>query len=270
MNQRNIFVPGGTKKIRGGAITLGLAALLLAGCEVPGTDQTTVRTEDVAEDTDALTGEEITVRNVVEETLGENAFLVESDPGDPVIVINATGQPFQLPDPSIPIQSTGIVQTLSIDQIEQQYGLTLDRNVLADYENQPAIIASSLALAPNPETFYESPQGLFENQAIAVEGDVRLFPDVDNAFALMEEGWVNDVGVLVVGVDQYLQGVPIEEGENVAVTGEAQPVSEQLLREYNLGWSDAEIQEFVSRYTNRPVIVADGVYPSAMDPAPGN
>jgi hypothetical protein len=76
--------------------------------------------------------------------------------------------------------------------------------------------------------------------------------------------------VLAIGVDEYLEGVPIEEGENVAVTGIAEQANEQLLREANLGWDDAQLQEFLARYENRPVIVVDGVYPSAVDPAPGS
>ncbi|MBE9179956.1 hypothetical protein IQ268_15395 [Oculatella sp. LEGE 06141] len=254
-----------------GAIALSLTALLLPACNLAEpTEQTTVTTEDIAEDTSALIGQEITVRNIVEDVIGEDGFLVETDAGEPVLVINATGAPFELPDPAIPIQATGTVEALSADQVESQYGLTLDRNLFAEYEGQPAIVAASMALAPNPEYFYDAPEGYFGDQAIAVEGDVRLLEQTDNAFALFEEGWINDVGVLVIGVDSELEGVPIEEGENVAVTGVARQVSEQLLRDANLGWDDNQLQEFLARYENRPVIVADGVYPSAVDPAPGN
>lgn len=258
-------------KVQLGVVAFGLTALLLPACNVP-TQQadTTVTTEDVTEDTESLVGQEITVRNIVEDTIGEDGFIVEADTGESVLIINNTGVPFELPDPNIPIQATGTVEAFSADQIENQYGISVDRNLYADYEGQPTIVADSIALAPNPENFYNAPEGYFENQAIAIEGDVRLLEETNNAFALFEEGWANDVGVLAIGVDAYLEGEPIEEGENVVVTGTAEQASEQLLQEANLGWDDAQIQEFLTRYENRPVIVVDGVYPSAVDPAPGS
>lgn len=251
-------------------IALGITVLLLPSCTLESQDQATVTTQDVAESTSELIGQEITVRNVVEDTIGNSGFIVESDAGEPVLVLNDTGVPFQAPDSELPIQTTGVVEPFSAEQIESQYGLSIDENLYAEYEGQPTIVAQSIALAPNPEDFYNAPEGYFENQAIAIEGDIRLLEDTNNAFALFEEGWINDIGVLVIGVEPYIQGANLEEGENVVVTGVAQQANEQLLRQANLGWDDSQIQEFLDRYTNRPVIVADGVYPSAVDPAPGS
>jgi len=255
-----------------GFVALGLSGLLLTSCETQNlsqAEQENVTSEDVAGDAAALVGQEITVRNVVSDVVGNESFTIDAGTGEPVLVVNATGQPFQLPGADIPIQTTGTVEQFAADTLEQQYGVVLDRELYADYEGQPAIIAESLALAPNPEDFYEAAPGTYTNQPVAIEGDVRLLEETTNAFALFEEGWTDDVGVLVIGVEPFLQGETLDEGENIVVTGEAQPASEQLLREANPGWSDAQIQEFISRYTDRPLIVADGVYPSAVDPAPG-
>ncbi|NES95065.1 MAG: hypothetical protein F6K32_07485 [Desertifilum sp. SIO1I2] len=255
-----------------GAIALSLTALLVPGCDLGPANQgdTTETAQEVVNDSDALIGQKITIRNTVEEEVGNNGFIVNTQNGDRLLVINATGTPFQVSDREVPIQASGTVETFSAAQIQNQYGVQLDPNLFADYDNQPVLVAASMALAPNPRIFYEAPQGTFENQQIAVEGEVRLLESTNNAFALFEEGWVDDVGVLVLGVDQYLQGVPIEEGENVAVTGQARQLNEQVLREANLGWNDNQIQEFVERYTDRPVIIADGVYPSAVPPVPGS
>lgn len=256
-----------------GAIALGMATLLLPGCNLAPTEtnaDTNVTTEDVAENGSNLVGQEITVRNTVEERVGDDGFVVETETGERVLVINATGQPFQAASSDVPIQATGTVETFSAEQIQNKYGVQLDRNLFADYENQPALVAASMALAPNPRNLYEAPQGTFENQQIAVEGEVRPLEDTNNAFALFEEGWTDDVGVLVLGVDQYLQGTPINDGENVTVTGQARRVDEQVLRDANLGWNDSQIQEFAQRYTDRPVIITDGVYPSAVPPVPGS
>jgi hypothetical protein len=38
-----------------------------------------------------------------------------------------------------------------------------------------------------------------------------------------------------------------------------------LKGEYDLGLTDQQIEEFASRYTDRPVIIADTTYPTAVD-----
>lgn len=261
-----------------GGVFLGLTAFLLASCnnvattDQVGEDQTTVTTEDVSENTSELIGQQVTVRNLVEETVGESGFIIEARDGEPILVLNTTGVPFELPDPNVPVQVTGEVQSLVAADIEGEYGLELEDELYADYEGQAAIIAQSLALAPNPENLYEN-YATYLDQQIAVEGDIRKLEETDNAFALFEEGWIDDVGVLVVGLDRNPAGGSIdavEEGDNVTVTGVARQPTAELLQEYNVGWDDSEIQEFLSRYTERPIIVADGIYPSAVDPAPGN
>jgi len=258
-----------------GFVALGLSGLLLASCETTETNTPTaqeenVTSEDVARDTSAVVGEEITIRNTVESTVGDESFVMETEAGEPILVVNATGQAFRIPDLTIPIQVTGLVEQFAADAVGQEYGIELDTELYADYEGQPVVIAESIALAPTAEDFYEAPVGTYTDQPIALEGDVRVFEETTNAIALFEEGWADDVGILVLGIEPYLQGADLNEGENVVVTGEAQPLSEGLLREANPDWTDAQVQEFVTRYTDRPVIIADGVYPSAVDPAPGS
>ncbi len=278
MPNQDYSVPSRTKKTGAylGAATLALTTLLLGCGEIrqATTDDTTTTTEDVAQVSpgDPVIGKEVTVRSVVQEPVGKSGFIIENrGAGQPVLVINATGAPFELPAGNIPIQATGRVESLAVADAQKKYNLTLEEGMYREYEGQPAIIAKSLALAPNPEDLAKTPTGYFDKN-IAVEGDLRKLEDTPNAFALFEEGWVDDIGVLVVGVDRNLKakGTPLEEGGNVTVTGVARQADAKLLREANLGWDDAKINEFVSRYTNRPVIIADGVYPSAVNPAPGN
>jgi len=257
-----------------GVIALGLTTLLLPACTTDNEEiqegRTNATTEDVAENTASLIGKEITVRSNVEQAVGNSGFVIEPNQaagGESILVINSTGVPFVLPAEGIPIQATGEVAQLVLADVERQYGLDLEENLYVDYENQPAIIAESLALAPSPEDLYEAPTGYFD-KTIAVEGDLRKLEATPNAFALFEEGWVDDIGVLVVAGNPSVQtqGVPLQEGENVTVTGVARQFSPELVQEAGLGWNAQQIQEFQSRYTNRPVIVADGVYPSAVDP----
>lgn len=259
-----------------GAISLGLTALLLPGCtnnnEEISEGRTNTTAEEVAEvSPDQTIGKEVTIRSQTTKAVGNSGFVMTPKAGKPILVINATGAPFVLPGGDLPVQATGKVAELVTADVEKEFGLTLEDELYTDYERKPAIIAKSLALAPNPEDLAKAPTNYF-NKQIAVEGDLRKLENTPNAFALFEEGWVDDVGVLVIGVDRNLKakGNPLQEGENVVVTGVARQADAQLLQGANLGWDTAKINEFVSRYTNRPVIVADGVYPSAVDPAPGN
>lgn len=260
-----------------GGIFLVAASLLSSCSTLSSTDeiqegQTNVTTEDISSDVSNLIGQQVTIRSLVGETVGEGGFVVEPENGEPILVLNTTGVPFELPGADVPIQVTGEVQSFVATDIENEYELDLDEGLYADYEGQPAIVAQSLALAPNPEDLYENSADYLDQQ-IAVEGDVRLLDTTDGAFALFEEGWVDDIGVLVVGINRDVAGGSvdaIQEGENVVVTGVARQPSAELLQEYNPDWDDNKTQEFLSRYTERPVIVADGVYPSAVGLAPGN
>ncbi|MEC4895750.1 MAG: hypothetical protein SAL07_21900 [Oscillatoria sp. PMC 1051.18] len=256
-----------------GAIALGLTTLVLPACnnneEIrEGRDNAT--TEDVSEigeDGSDIVGKEITIRSQVEETVGNTGFVLQSQAGEEILVINSTGADFRVPAIEVPVQVTGEAVELVVADVENEYGLDLEDELYVDYEQQPAIIAESLALAPTPEDLAEVPNGYF-NQEIAVEGQVREL-DSPNAFALFEDGWVDDYGVLVIGISRNLKAEdsPIQEGENVTVTGVAREFDGALLEQEaaELGWTEADIAEFESRYSNRPVIVADSIYPSAID-----
>ncbi|MBW4647175.1 MAG: hypothetical protein KME06_00525 [Kastovskya adunca ATA6-11-RM4] len=257
-----------------GAFTLALTTLLVGcgGGEEIEEGRTNVTKEDVADvaadPTSPVVGKEVTIRSETATAVGENSFVLQPEGGESILVVNSTGDSFVLPS-EIPIQATGTVEEFVVADVEEKYGLTLEDELYVDYERKPAIIAKSLALAPKPEQLAQAPAGYFDKK-IAVEGDLRKLEATNNAFALFEEGWVDDVGVLVVGTEGKTGGGVLDEGENVTVTGVARQANAQVLQEANLGWDDNKIQEFLSRYTDRPVIVADGVYPSAVDPAPGN
>jgi hypothetical protein len=231
-------------------------------------DRENVTTEDLPQ-TSTISesiGEEVTVRSPIQETLDANGVVLQSEgTADEVLVLNVTsGELPQLTDDT-PIQVTGEVVEFAIADVESTYGLDLDEGLYVDYEAQPAILTDSWALAPTPEILAERPEE-FYNQRIALEGDARILSS--NAIALFEDGWIDDVGILVVGVEQNLRGdsTTIEEGESVAVTGMVQPFSlDMLTGQYDLGLTDEELQEFASRYTDRPVVMADNTYPTAVD-----
>ncbi|PSR15936.1 hypothetical protein C8255_20460 [filamentous cyanobacterium CCP3] len=256
-----------------GAIALGLTLSLVSACNTATPDsqaeQENVTSDEVAEmeSGDAAVGELVTIRSGIAETIDDNSFVMESNNGDPILIINSAGAAFTPPEEDIPIQVTGQLEIFDVASIDQ-YGVDgLDSALYEEYDQQPVIVAQSIALAPRPQDLREAPDNYFD-ETIAVEGDLRPLEGADNGFALFEEGWNDDIGVLVVGVSDAVDTASLEEGENVVVTGQARPADAAALQEAGFGWSDDQIQEFLSRYEDRPVIIVEEAYPSAVPPNP--
>ncbi len=254
-----------------GAIAFALAALLLPGCTTGNEEiqegKNNVTSEDVVENTEDIIGKEVTIRNIVEQEVGDLGYVVQPEEmgGESILILNATQAPFQLPEEQeMPIQVTGEVVQLVIADIETEYGVELGDEYV-EYEDKPAIIAESLALAPTPQDLAEAPTGYFD-KVIAVEGDVREVYS-PSSLSLFEDGWIDDIGVLVIGVNRNLKAEDsvVQDGERVTVTGVARQFDPKLLQDSDLGWDAEKIKEFGSRYTDRPVIVAEDIFPSAVD-----
>lgn len=258
-----------------GAIALGAVISLISACDgVAPTNQagqeTTGTGGDVAqvEEGTPVAGDLVTLRSTVNEVLDNNGFVMESQDGSSVLVLNPTGVPFIPPEDNMPVQVTGQLETFDAATLQQQYGIELDPAVYDQYSQEPVIIAQNFALAPTPQELWDEPTQYFD-QTIAVEGEPRpLEEGTTNAFALYDDNWVDNVGVLVVGTQQLVDPAILEDDERIVVTGEARPIDEQFLREANLNLTDAQIQDFLERYENRPVIVADEVYLGAEAPIP--
>lgn len=280
--------PGISQGFQKGAIAISLGALFLTACG-PQPDATTeepVNSPDVAVETPSepseqtgelnvqvgeLTGniedyigETVSVRGEAGEAIGETAFVLQDDQlfgGNEVLVFNASNTPFTLPEgeQTEDLQITGDVQQFTVADIEQEYGVTLDPNLFSDYEGQPAIIADSIALAPDPEEISEDPEAYYD-QVIAVDGAIgeQLSP---NTFTISENGLFEGNDVLVVGLTP---NTALSENENVVITGTLRPyVQAEFEQDYDLNW-DLDLQRQIeAEYTERPVLVAEEVYPSA-------
>ncbi|MEA5447825.1 hypothetical protein VB780_04540 [Leptolyngbya sp. CCNP1308] len=274
-NSRNIksLKPISKNGLWKGVVALGLSLSVLSACngqtQTNQAEQDNVTSDDVTqiEAGDPALGQLVTIRSGVVETLDDNGFVMESNNGDLILVINRTGTPFTQPEAAIPIQVTGQLDTFSAADSAEQYGIELEPELYDEYDQQPVIIADNFALAPRPQDLWNAPDEYYE-EIIAVEGDLRPLEESANAFALFEEGWVSDTGVLIIGVGQLVDAADLEAGENIVVTGQARQLDENLLREAEFGWDDDQIQEFLSRYENRPVIIAEQIYPSAVPPHP--
>ncbi|MBE9123461.1 hypothetical protein IQ269_22340 [Tychonema sp. LEGE 07199] len=256
----------------GSAIALALTALLLPACSTPqreatapapatpGTVATT--TENVVDRTAELLGKTVTVRSKPINKLSPSTFTISDQKffgSKPILVVNATGKPFALPAESgQDIQVTGTVRNFVLADIEREYKLSLQPNQYADYENKPAIVAQSMALAPTPGELTSNPQKYY-GKTLAVSGKVDSIKS-PNSFTLDENKLIGGEDLLVI---HTVPKTSVKEDDKVAVTGVLrQFVVAELDREYDLQWDLTLKQKLEAEYTNKPVLVATGVYPS--------
>ncbi|MGB3297186.1 MAG: hypothetical protein WBA76_02875 [Phormidesmis sp.] len=252
-------------------VLLAASLTVLSACTGPKETTTpqdakeNVTTEELSEGADGLVGQEVSIRSEVEKTVGDASFLLEDKQlfgGKDILVINASGQPFALTEgDDTDVQVTGIVQKMVTADLNKEYGLTLDPSLYADYENNPVVVAKSIALSPDPGEITSDPEKYY-NKRIAVKGDVgdKLAPDI---LTLEEHQLFNNEDLLVI--TQQDATPKTQEGEKVVVTGVLRPyVKSEFDRDYNLKWDLSVEQQLEAEYTEKPVFVADGVYPSAM------
>ena len=256
---------------RKGAVALALSAVLLPACTNNNLEpkaavpETNVTAEEVADNTNQLIGKTVTVRSQPVKKLSESTFTINDKQffgAESILVVNASGKPFVLPtDANTPIQVTGPVSKFVIADVERQYKLNLDPNLYREYESKPAIIAQSIALAPKPGEITTNPS-LYYGKTLAVTGEVEDIRDA-SSFTLDEDKLFGGQDLLVIRAPSP-QGT-VNEGEKVAVTGVLRPfVVAELEREYNLKWDLTLQKKLEAEYSNKPVLVATEVYPSAI------
>lgn len=223
-----------------------------------------VTSEDIAENLESYIGETVTVREEVTEVVGEYAFLMEEEElfgGEEILVINASGEGVELVDgEDTDIQVTGEVREFVIADVEREFDLDLDPDFYAEYEQQPAIIGQSIALAPDPNDITEEPE-LYYYERIALNGEIEEVLDT-NIITIDEESLFGGEDILVLNPNAEMS---YTEGEEVTMTGILRPLNyAEIEGEYDLEW-DLDLQrEIEAEYNERPLFVADEVYPSAM------
>lgn len=243
-------------KIRVGAIAMALSAMLLPACandpNVGGpTAESNVTAEKVADETNELIGQPVTIRSDVVEKIGPSTFTVSDEQffgGETILVVNASGAPFVFPIDENEVQITGTVAKFVVADINRVYGLGLDPNLYVDYEGKPAIIAQSLAVAVEPDEIAEDPN-LYYGRVVSVPGEVGQIVNA-NTFRFEED----DLPVINVNPRETTN-----EGDKVVVTGVVrQFVTADIERDFDLDL-DPELQV---EYDKKPVIVAQSVFPA--------
>lgn len=265
----------------GGVFALALMAVILPACNnrleasnkrvnqqpVAQQQENNVTTEDVGENTQALIGKTVTIRSEPLQKIGSNTFTVNDEEffgSEPILVVNSSGEPFTFPeDDDTEVQVTGEVRNLAVADLNREYDLDLEPDLYIDYENRPAIIAQSIAPAPEPGEIAENPQQYY-GQALAVTGEVETLYN-SNTFTLDEDELFGGKDLLVLVRNGNTANTTVREDQTVAVTGVLRPfVVADLEREYDFNWDEGFVRQLEAEYKTRPVLIVDRVYQSAI------
>lgn len=218
--------------------------------------------EDIEENTTELMGDEVTVRGEVSQVQPGLSFTINEEgffQGAEVLVINVSGEmlPEMTTDENIQLQITGEVGEFVYADVDSLYDLDLDPDLYVDYENKPVIFASSLALSPSLEEISENPDNFYSKE-VALEGEVSEVKS-DSAFVITEDELIGGDDMLVVNVTG--EPMPSEE-QKVVVTGMVRPfVAAEFERDYDLTWDLDFQKEIEAEFSEKPVLVVDGIYP---------
>ena len=263
---------GKTSARKAVALKLMAAAslFLLPACSSPQAETTAaeeanVTSEELVENTLDYVGQEVSIRSEVEETVDDASFLIADDEyfdGEAILVINASSEPFVVPDVGeSQVQVTGEVETFAMMTVADEYGLELSPELYEEYEAKPVIIAESIALAPDPGEIAANPE-LYYNKRIAVEGEVEELKE-SGLFTLDEDELFGGEDLLVI---PPVGGEPVQENGIVTLTGVLRPyIKAEFERDYDLQWDLDVTTEIEAEYEQKPVFVADSVYPSAVE-----
>jgi len=253
---------------QGSTIFLGIVTLLfvtakrpeLQAQEVDG--NTTI--EEITEDESIAVGEEVTVRGEVEEVEPGVSFVLQEEgflQGDEVLVINVADEILLEGAEDLKLQVTGKIGQLILADVEAEYGLTFDRDLYVEYENQPVILATNMVLSPDIEDVSEDPEKFYDLE-IALQGEVDEIRS-DYTFTLAEDELFEGDDLLIINAT----GEPLPEtDENIVVTGVVRPyIKAEFEKDYDLTWDLGVQEEVEAEYTEKPVLVVDSIYPSAED-----
>ena len=268
-------------KFRSKALALALTAVILPACaenqpEATNPEETTtqqeaenVTAEEVADKTCKLVGKSVTIRSNAINKISPTTFAVTDDDffgGDTILVVNASGEAQELPEDT-ELQITGEVKNFASADFNKEYkNLKLDSKDYEKFEGKAAIVAQSIALAPKPGQITASPDEYY-NKVIAVPGEIENVTG-DGVFTLDEEKLIGAEDLLVL-VPNNKDVVPykknVKKGETVVATGTLKKFTvADIEKEYEFSWDDGIKQKLEADYENKPVLVVNTIYPSAL------
>lgn len=255
----------GRRSLATSASVLALTVMLLSACanQQPRANVSqgeNANTAAVTNNTNSLIGKTLTVRSDVAKLVGTSAFTIDDEQffgGQETLVVNASGQPFDVPTDGTELQITGEVRNFKISDIAREFNLDLPLDTYVTYENQPAIIAKSFALAPKPSQIASNPYA-FYNQTVAVESEIKqsISP---LAFLLGEDQLLGSSNLLVLNPGSQRS---VTQDQEVVVVGVLRPfVAADIEKDYNLTGDVNWQRQLETEYRNKPVLVAQYVFP---------
>jgi hypothetical protein len=112
--------------------------------DIEGTE---VELEDIADNPEEYLGQTVTVSGEVSEVLSPQVFRMNEgnllDIGDEILVVHLPEQTPVVMAEDAEIQVTGTVRSLIQAEIERDFDFGLDEDLYIEYENRPAIVATS-------------------------------------------------------------------------------------------------------------------------------
>lgn len=220
-----------------------------------------VTSEELSNNFRSMIGKRVTVRGRFLQKLSESAFTIADEKllgAEPILVVNVSGSPLVVPsNTNIQVQATGVVRNFSLAEIGKRYNINFDRATYGQYENRPAIIARSLAPAPSPAEITANPN-FYYNKRLAVPGIITRIYGSD-AFVL-------DNNLLVLNIAPKQTPRPrVTQNEKVVTTGVLDRlVIADVERDYDFTLQPGIRRQLEVDYANRPVMLVDNVYPSAV------
>lgn len=251
---------------RFGSIALALIALLLPACNSNNRGDNSdivnnATVQDVVDSTSQLIGQTVTVRNEVSRIISDGTFTIDDEKlfgNEEILVINASGSPFFVPNDGTEIQITGEVRQFDITSMTREFNLNFDTDTYLTYEGKPAIIARSFALAPKPGEITANPEKYY-NKVLAVEAEVDEIRS-PITFTLDEDRWFGGKDLLVLRPSSPQP--MIKKDEKVVVIGMLRPfVISELDKDYKLT-EDGNLRRTLElENRNKPVLIAEQIFP---------
>jgi hypothetical protein len=221
-----------------------------------------INASEVAKTSNDFRGRTVTIKSKPIAQIGASSFILKDGffwQQEPVLVVNASGVPFNLPsDRNVEIQVTGKVRNFSLTEIERDYKLNLEKDQYSAYVNKPVIVAQDIALAPQPIQIAQNPKSYY-GKTVAVTGEVE---DITSPIlmTLHKKRTFGDRNLPVLLTSEPKIG--ISKNQKVAVVGEIRPfIASEIEQQYNLKWNSDVKRELEAKYQNKPVLVAETVYP---------
>lgn len=214
---------------------------------------------------DDLMNKFFTVKSKNIKTLGSTSFAVTKKQlfiqSQPVIIINASGKIFNLPDnQDAEVQVTGKIRQLQIPKLEQEFNLRLQDKAYEEYKDATTIVAQHIEKAAVVNDIAENPSKYY-NRRLALTGKIENIKN-PKIFTLDENNLFGKQDLLVLNPTPK---IAIDDKQKVAVSGIMRPFRlAELEKKYQVNLDSELKQELELKYQNKPILIADTVYPSIV------